>query len=90
MFLTVLGSLFTMRLEVKCMYSECDLVNDVPTGSKHTTQNGGQAWDVNTKLAAGMITMQYVCSWNFYNNLYTAVQYVLGIFIIPNVFKHYT
>lgn len=24
-----------------------------------STQNGGHAWGVNTKLAAGMITMQY-------------------------------
>lgn len=39
------------------MYPDCGLVNDVPTGSKHTSQNGGQTWDVNTKLAAGMITM---------------------------------
>ena len=40
-------------LQVKCMNPECNLVNDVPTGSKHVTPNGGQAWDVNTKLAAG-------------------------------------
>lgn len=36
-------------LEVKFMYSECGLVNEVPNGSKHTTQNGEQACDVNTK-----------------------------------------
>jgi hypothetical protein len=41
-------------LKVKCQYPECGLINDVPTGSKHRTTNGGQSWDVNTKLAAGM------------------------------------
>ena len=40
-------------LQVKCMNPECNLVNDVPTGSKHVTPNGGQAWDVYTILAAG-------------------------------------
>lgn len=40
---------------VKCNYLECGLVNDVPTGSRHKTTNCASAWDVNTKLAAGMI-----------------------------------
>lgn len=30
-------------LQVKCMNLECNLVNDVPMGSKHVTENGGQA-----------------------------------------------
>lgn len=63
------------------MYSECGLVNDVPTGSKHTSQNGGQAWDVNTKLAAGMITMQY-CMYIFKISTITCIQCFLGISII--------
>lgn len=63
------------------MYSECGLVNDVPTGSKHTSQNGGQAWDVNTKLAAGMITMQY-CMYIFKISTITCIQCLLGISII--------
>lgn len=42
-------------LMVKCQYVECGLVNDVPTGSRHKTTNCASAWDVNTKLAAGMI-----------------------------------
>lgn len=42
-------------LMVKCNYLECGLVNDVPTGSRHKTTNCASAWDVNTKLAAGMI-----------------------------------
>lgn len=74
-------------LEVKCMYSECGLVNDVPTGSKHTSQNGGQAWDVNTKLAAGMITMQY-CMYIFKISTITCIQCLLGISIIQYVFKN--
>ena len=41
-------------LQVKCHYPDCGLINDIPTGRKHSTVNGGQAWDVNTKLAAGM------------------------------------
>ncbi|XP_056006937.1 DNA polymerase III PolC-type-like [Ostrea edulis] len=41
--------------QVQCRYSECRLVNDVPTGKKHQTEKGGKAWDINTKLAAGMI-----------------------------------
>lgn len=28
----------------KVLDSECDLVNDIPTGSKHTTQNRGHEW----------------------------------------------
>ncbi|KAK3090923.1 hypothetical protein FSP39_015740 [Pinctada imbricata] len=40
-------------LRVKCR--QCKGTNDVPTGSRHTTQRGGKAWDVNTKLAAGMV-----------------------------------
>lgn len=71
-------------LEVKCMYSECGLVNDVPTGSKHTSQNGGQAWDVNTKLAAGMITMQY-CMYIFKISTITCIQCLSGISIIQYV-----
>lgn len=39
------------------MYSECGFVNDVQTGSKHTTQSGGQAWDRNSKSAACMIIL---------------------------------
>lgn len=66
------------------MYSECGLVNDVPTGSKHTSQNGGQAWDVNTKLAAGMITMQY-CMYIFKISTITCIQCLLGISIIQYV-----
>ncbi|XP_069109309.1 uncharacterized protein [Argopecten irradians] len=42
-------------LLVKCNFPSCRLVNDVPTGRKHRTDRGGNAWDVNTKLAAGMI-----------------------------------
>ncbi|XP_056017087.1 uncharacterized protein LOC125673339 [Ostrea edulis] len=42
-------------LLVKCCYSECGLVNDVPTGSRHKTSTCTSAWDVNTKLAAGLL-----------------------------------
>jgi len=35
-------------LKVKCMYSECGLMNQIPTGSRH-----GKIWDANTKLASG-------------------------------------
>ena len=41
-------------LSVRCFYSECGLVNDVPTGSRHKTSTCTSAWDVNTKLAAGI------------------------------------
>lgn len=74
-------------LKVKCMYSQCGLVNDVLTGRKHTSQNGGQAWDVNTKLAAGMITMQY-CLYIFKISTITCIQCLLGISIIQYVFKN--
>nr|XP_034318620.1 uncharacterized protein LOC117686879 [Crassostrea gigas] len=40
-------------LLIRCNY--CQLVNEIPTGSRHKTIAGGIAWDVNTKLAAGMI-----------------------------------
>ncbi|XP_048749762.1 uncharacterized protein LOC125647095 [Ostrea edulis] len=40
-------------LEIKC--NNCDLINNVVTGSRHRTDKGGLAWDANTKLAAGMI-----------------------------------
>ena len=41
-------------LLVKCSYTECSHVNGVPSGSRHKPEKGGIAWDVNTKLAAGM------------------------------------
>lgn len=40
-------------LNIKC--ENCELINDVATGSRHRTEKGGLAWDANTKLAAGMI-----------------------------------
>lgn len=40
-------------LLIRCNY--CQLVNEIPTGSRHKTIAGGFAWDVNTKLAAGII-----------------------------------
>lgn len=39
-------------VQVRCMYPDYHLVNDVPTGSKHVTPNGGQAWNINAKLEA--------------------------------------
>jgi hypothetical protein len=45
-------------LLVECTFPECGLVNDVPTGTKHKTSSGGYAWDVNTKLAAGIVLKQ--------------------------------
>ena len=45
-------------LLVKCTFPECGLLNDVPTGTKHKTSSGGYAWDVNTKLAAGIVLKQ--------------------------------
>ncbi|XP_062590039.1 uncharacterized protein LOC134251653 [Saccostrea cucullata] len=42
-------------LQVQCRYQECRLLNDVPTGKKHLTEKGGKAWDINTKVAVGMI-----------------------------------
>ncbi|XP_061194747.1 uncharacterized protein LOC133202899 [Saccostrea echinata] len=42
-------------LQVQCRYKECRLLNDVPTGKKHLTEKGGKAWDINTKVAVGMI-----------------------------------
>ena len=41
-------------LKIKCDYADCGLVNEIPTGRRHKTEKGGSAWDVNTKLAAGM------------------------------------
>lgn len=44
-------------LKVKCRNINCGVTNDVTvaTGSKHVTDQGGKAWDVNSRLAAGMI-----------------------------------
>ncbi|XP_061173475.1 uncharacterized protein LOC133182645 [Saccostrea echinata] len=42
-------------LIIKCKFTDCGLVNEVATRSKHQTSNGRSAWDVITKLATGMI-----------------------------------
>ncbi|XP_062611418.1 uncharacterized protein LOC134273245 [Saccostrea cucullata] len=42
-------------LLIKCQFTDCRLMNEVPTDSQHQTPNGRNAWDVNTKLAAGML-----------------------------------
>lgn len=71
------------------MYLKCSLVNDVPTGSKHASQNGGQAWDDNTKLAAGMITMQYCMYIHVFRiSTINCMQCLLRISIILYVFKN--
>lgn len=46
---------------IKC--ENCELINDVATGSRHRTEKGGLAWDANTKLAAGRATTVklYLC-----------------------------
>lgn len=46
-------------LLIRCNY--CQLVNEIPTGSRHKTIAGGIAWDVNTKLAAGKDNLK---TWN--------------------------
>lgn len=48
-------------LNIKC--ENCELINDVATGSRHRTEKGGLAWDANTKLAAGRATTVklYLC-----------------------------
>ena len=45
-------------LQVQCRKPPCSFVNDIHTGSKHKAQGSSktQAWDVNTKLAAGIIS----------------------------------
>ena len=51
-------------LMIKCTYEDCGLVNSIPTGSRHRTDRGGLAWDVNTKLANGndlLLVMWLVC-----------------------------
>lgn len=42
-------------LKVKCRNINRGVANDVSTGSKHVTERGGKSWNVNSKLAAGMI-----------------------------------
>ncbi|XP_061175979.1 uncharacterized protein LOC133184928 [Saccostrea echinata] len=48
-------------LQIKCTHSTCAHVNDIPTGSKHRVKADMKqyAWDVNTKLAAGMLNGGY-------------------------------
>lgn len=46
-------------LLIRCNY--CQLVNEIPTGSRHKTIAGGIAWDVNTKLATGKDNLK---TWN--------------------------
>ncbi|XP_055999332.1 uncharacterized protein LOC125677071 [Ostrea edulis] len=48
-------------LQVQCTQPTCSFVNDIPTGSKHKVKAGKKqyAWDVNTKLAAGMVNGGY-------------------------------
>lgn len=48
-------------LQIQCTNSTCLFINDVPTGSKHKLKPGMKqsAWDVNTKLAAGMLQGGY-------------------------------
>ncbi|XP_062603151.1 uncharacterized protein LOC134264915 [Saccostrea cucullata] len=48
-------------LQIKCTHSSCAHVNDIPTGSKHRVKADMKqyAWDVNTKLAAGMLNGGY-------------------------------
>lgn len=38
---------------------DCRVLNEVPTGSKHKAGNGRTVWDVNTKLAVGMVNGGY-------------------------------
>ena len=47
-------------LQIKCNFPSCGLVNEVSTGSKHKTSKGGTAWDINTKLAAGIAICIYL------------------------------
>jgi hypothetical protein len=40
-------------LYVKCDYTECNNINKIPYGTRHGKRN--TCWDINTKLASGMI-----------------------------------
>lgn len=42
-------------LLIRCNFSDCGVLNEVPTGSKHKAGNGRTMWDVNTKLAVGSV-----------------------------------
>lgn len=42
-------------LLIRCNFSDCGVLNEVPTGSKHKAGNGRTMWDVNTKLAVGNV-----------------------------------
>lgn len=46
-------------LLIRCKSSDCGVLNEVPTGSKHKAGNGRTVWDVNTKLAVGMVNGGY-------------------------------
>ena len=47
-------------LQIKCNFPSCGHVNEVSTCSNHKTSKGGTAWDINSKLAAGIAICIYL------------------------------
>lgn len=73
-------------LLIRCIFSDCGVLNEVPTGSKHKAGNGRTMWDVNTKLAVGNVYFVILLTFLFtyeqiglykYHVLYSIIFYSL-------------